>query len=110
MELLSQCHNVEVIGHPYSPSGDPTRCTKCGELCGTYFKYNIDKYHSLEAFEKIREEAKKEVYREWLEHFDNHDAVFETCVNEFMRRAKMELCEQCPNGPHPSDSPCEIHK
>ena len=91
MQLLSQCHNAEVIGHPYSPSGDPTRCTVCGEETGTYFKYPIDLFVQLDSFEKIRVEAKKEVYREWLEHFDNHDAVFELCVNEFLSRAKKEL-------------------
>lgn len=35
-KLLSNCHNAEVLGHPESPSGDPTRCTQCGEICGTH--------------------------------------------------------------------------
>lgn len=37
-KLLSKCHNAEVLGHPDSPSGDSTRCTKCGLICGTYFE------------------------------------------------------------------------
>jgi len=36
--LLSKCCNADVMGHPDSPSGDPTRCTKCGKECGTYTK------------------------------------------------------------------------
>lgn len=33
--LLSQCCNAPVHGHPESPSGDPTRCSKCGKECDT---------------------------------------------------------------------------
>ena len=32
-EPLSDCHQVPIIGHLDSPSGDPIRCTKCGKVC-----------------------------------------------------------------------------
>ena len=32
--LKSTCHNAEIIGHLESPSGDPIRCSQCGEICG----------------------------------------------------------------------------
>lgn len=35
-ELLSDCHQATVMGHPDSPSGDGTRCTKCGKMCGIF--------------------------------------------------------------------------
>ena len=30
----STCHNAPIIGHLDSPSGDPIRCSQCGEICG----------------------------------------------------------------------------
>jgi uncharacterized Zn finger protein len=29
---LSTCHNAPIIGHLDSPSGDPIRCSECGEI------------------------------------------------------------------------------
>lgn len=34
IQLLSTCHNAPIIGSIDSPSGDPIRCSQCGEICG----------------------------------------------------------------------------
>ena len=35
-EKVSDCYQAPIIGHLDSPSGDPIRCSKCGEICGVY--------------------------------------------------------------------------
>lgn len=67
-KLLSQCCNVEVIGHPNNPSGDPTRCTECGEICGTFEDYMCVPVTSPE---ELTPEARAElkIPQTWEERF-----------------------------------------
>jgi len=59
-DLRSECHRVKVHGHPESPSGDPPRCTKCGEEAVVLVLVDYSEYEELnEKYDEVNERYEK---------------------------------------------------
>ena len=55
-DLRSVCCEAKVIGHPESPSGDPTRCSKCSETCGTLCLIPYNDYLKMNDTQEISDD------------------------------------------------------
>ena len=92
----STCHNAPIIGHLDSPSGDPIRCSQCGEICGQ--KDSIEErwekdFDNLFVYTDFDDQNAVPIRREWRPTFQLPDREI-AAIKLFIKSLQSETEER----------------